>query len=453
MSIFLGDSTVYGHLWATDEARGILEEEARFASWLEILACLAEAQAELGLVPAGAARSIREAAGGLELDLEKVAEQTRATSHSTLGLIGELRRRLPEPAREWVYYGATVQDLSDTWTALVMRRVGDLLDRDLLRIRRAAARLAREHSETPMLGRTHAQPGLPIPFGFKAAVWADELDRHRERLEQGRSRWEVAQLGGALGTMEFWGEEAVPLLEAFARRLGLGVPNIAWFTSRDRPAEFVALLAACAATIAKIGNEIMELQRLEIGEVREPFIPGTVGSITMPQKRNPEFSEHLDTLARLVRSAAGVLTETMVGDHERDGRTWKTEWALVPELGHYLLAQLQMARTLAEGLEVNAEAMAANLGEGGPASEFGSQELLRRLSARLGKHRAQDRLQRAYQQARLTGRPLAEALAGAAEPEDLAGLDRPALGSAGAMVDAVVEAAARRRAEETDQWA
>ena len=125
----------------------------------------------------------------------------------------------------------------------------------------------------------------------------------------------------------------------------------------------------------------------------------------------------------------------------------------MPELGHYLLAQLQMARALAEGLEVNAEAMAANLGEGGPASEFGSQELLRRLSARLGKHRAQDRLQQAYQQARLTGRPLAEALAGAAEPDDLVWLDRPALGSAGAMVDAVVEAAARRRAKETDQWA
>lgn len=408
MSIFLGDSTVYGHMWATDEARGILEEGARFASWLDILACLAEAQAELGLIPAGAARSIREAAGGMELDLERVAEQTRATSHSTLGLIGELRRQLPEPAREWVYYGATVQDVSDTWTALVMRRVGDLLDRDLLRIRRAAARLAREHRDTPMLGRTHAQPGLPIPFGFKAAVWADELGRHRERLEQGRRRWEVAQLGGALGTMEFWGEEAVPLLEAFARRLGLGVPNIAWITSRDRPAEFAALLAACAATIAKIGNEIMELQRLEIGEVREPFIPGTVGSITMPQKRNPEFSEHLDTLARLVRSAAAVMSEGMTQLHERDGRGWKAEWAALPQACAMTLKATSLAAPLLEGLEVDGGRMRANL-EAQRGYVF-AEPVMRALADRVGKHTAHEIVYRAAMNGVESGMSFADAL-------------------------------------------
>lgn len=443
MSIFLGDSIVYGHLWATDEARGILGEEARFASWLEILACLAEAQADLGMIPPEAARAIREEAGRMDLDLERIAARTRATSHSTLGLIDELRRRLPEPAREWVYYGATVQDLSDTWTALVMRRVGDLLDRDLLRIREAALRLAREHRATPMPGRTHAQPGLPIPFGFKAAVWADELARHRERLAQGRRRWETAQLGGALGTMHFWGRDARPLLESFARRLGLGVSDIAWITSRDRPAEFAFLLAACASTIAKIGNEIMELQRLEVGEVREPFLPGTVGSITMPQKRNPEFSEHLDTLARLVRSAAGVMLEGMVQLHERDGRGWKAEWVALPEACAMTLRSTGLAAELLEGLEVDEERMRDNL-----AARRGfvfAEPVMRALADRVGKHTAHEIVYEAAMAGVESGASFADALL--ADERVAAHLDRAgieelfdverALGAAPEIVDRV----------------
>ena len=388
MSIHLTDSVVYGHLWATDEARAILGEEARFRAWMDILATLAEAQAGLGLVPESAARTIRTYAGEAELDLERIAEETRACGHSTLGLIRVLRATLPEPAREWVYYGATVQDLTDTWTSIVLRSVGDLLERDLSRIEAAALALARTHRTTPMMGRTHAQPALPIPFGFKAAVWAAELGRHRARLKAGRSRWEVVQLGGALGTLEFWGDRALPLLEAFADRLGLEVPSIPWITSRDGPAEFIHLLAMVATTIAKIGNEIMELQRLELGELREPFITGTVGSITMPQKRNPELSEHLDTLARLVRADAAVVTEAMVQLHERDGRSWKAEWIAIPEACALTLSATRYAALLLEGLEVDEARMMANI-EARQGSVF-AEPIMRDLADRVGKHTAHD---------------------------------------------------------------
>ncbi|MCY4663592.1 MAG: lyase family protein, partial [Acidimicrobiaceae bacterium] len=202
-------------------------------------------------------------------------------------------------------------------------------------------------------------------------------------------------------------------------------------------------------TMARMANEVYNRQRREIGELSEAASEATMGSITMPHKRNPERSEQMVTLARLVRSAAAVLTETMVGDHERDGRTWKTEWVLLPEMCHYLLAQLSLARDLADGIEVNAEAMAANLAAMG---DFGSQELLRRLSARLGKHRANDELQQAYRMARLSGRPPAEVLEGMATPAELEGLDRPATGTAAEMVDAVVAAATKRRTGETDEW-
>jgi len=249
-------SRVYGHLWTTPEVSALFTDEGRTQAWLEILAALAQAQADVGLVPAAAAQAIREHADVSRLDLGLIADQTRATGHSTLGLIRALREVLPEHAREWVYYGATVQDLSDTWFGLVSKTIGGIAERDVTRMRDRALSLAAEHRSTLMCGRTHGQPGLPVTFGFKAAVWAAELDRHLARLRQGRSRWELVQLGGALGTMEFWGGAAAGLLDAFARRLGLAAPAVPWLTSRDGVAEFIWLLAAIAATVGKIGNEV-----------------------------------------------------------------------------------------------------------------------------------------------------------------------------------------------------
>jgi adenylosuccinate lyase len=361
MGAHLVDSVLYGHLWSTPEIHRLLDDEGRVQAWLEILATLAEAQADVGLIPTDAAGAIRKHADAGLFDLELIAAQTRATGHSTLGLIRCLQDVLPEDAREWVYYGATVQDLSDTWTALVLRKVADILERDLARAEKAALVLAERHRDTVMCGRTHGQPGLPITFGFKAAVWASELHRHRIRIAEGRTRWEVVQLGGALGTMEFWGDRALPLLEEFAHRLGLGAPTIPWITARDGIAEFAGLLAMVTATLAKIGQEVYDLQRPEIGELREPFSPGQVGSITMPHKRNPELSEHLVTLSRIVRADAAVAVEGMVHEHERDGRAWKTEWVVLPEACLLTGAALDFGCRLLEGLEVDADRMQENL--------------------------------------------------------------------------------------------
>jgi len=444
MSMHLGDSQVYGHLWGTDEARALLGEDARFAAWLDILATLAEAQAAVGLVPADAATVLRDHIGRLDLDLALVAEETRATGHSTLGLIRILRAALPPEVREWVYYGATVQDLTDTWTADVLRRVGDLLERDLGRVRAAALDLAVRHRDTPMLGRTHAQPGLPITFGFKAAVWAAELGRHLDRLAQGRPRWEVVQLGGALGTMEFWGDRALALLEEFALRMGLGVPVTPWITARDGIAECVSLLAMVATSVAKIGTEVMELQRVEVGELREAIRPGTVGSITMPHKRNPELSEHLDTLSRLVRADADVVTAGMVALHERDGRGWKAEWVAVPRACAMTLAGVSFAADLLEHLEVDPVRMRDNI-----AAQRGyvfSEVVMRALADRIGKHTAHDVVHAAAMAGLDADVGLADALA--ADERVTAHLDRAgidalfdldaAMGAAPAFVDRVV---------------
>jgi adenylosuccinate lyase len=442
MGARLTDSEVYAHLWGTEELRGIFEERHRLQSWLDILAALAAAQAELGIIPAASAEAIA-AVSSDQLDLAFVAAETRRTSHSTLGIIRGLGPLLPPAAREHVYYGATVQDVTDTWTALAMREVTVVVARDLRRIRAHLVGLAERHRDTVMAGRTHGQPGSPVTFGFKAASWADEVDRHLARLREGAPRWLVGQLAGAVGTLAFFGDQGIELRARFCARLGLADPGISWLTARDRVAEFGHLLAMVCATLARIGNEVYELQRPEIGELREPAAPEGVGSITMPHKRNPERAEHLVTLGRLVRAQAAVLLEGMVGEHERDGRAWKAEWAAFPEACLLTGTALALADGLLAGLEVDAAAMARNLAAARGATA--SEHVLAKLAPSLGKHRAQALLQAALQDAAASGLPLDEAvlasqdLHGALDPEALRSwLATPDTGAAAAMVDGVV---------------
>jgi adenylosuccinate lyase len=450
----LSDSALYGHLWGTAELRELFDERSRLASWLEILVALAETQAELGIVPAEAAEAIALTSSVDSLDLGFVAEETRRTGHSTLGLIHGLQRILPEEAREWVYYGATVQDVTDTWMTLTMRAVGKIGWRDLRALEGSTLDLARRHRDTPMAGRTHGQTGAPITFGLKAAGWADEIRRHLDRLREGAPRWLVGQLAGAVGTLAFFGDRGPALRAAFCRRLGLGDPGMSWTSSRDRVAELSGVLSMICATLGRIGSEVYELQRPEIGELREPTAADGVGSITMPHKRNPELSEHLITLSRLVRAHAGVIAEGSVQEHERDGRGWKAEWVAFPEVCLLTGAALASGRRILEGLEVDEAAMRRNLDAGGFAA---SERLLATLSPVMGKHTSQAHLQELFARARSEDRTLAEAIHDDEETMAILGanagaLDEPDVGASGAMVDWVLARAERARASETDHW-
>ena len=449
----IADSALYRHLWGTDEARAILGEDGRLRGWLEVLVTLARVQAAAGLIPAAAAQKIAEHARAARIDLAYAAEQTRLSSHSMLGLIRAVQAVLPEQAREYVYAGATVQDVTDTWTALALRRIGGIAWRDLRRIEARLLDLATEHRDTVMAGRTHGQPGSPVTFGWKAASWADEIRRHLDRLRDGAPRWLVGQLGGGSGSLVFYGDQGLAVRARFCAELGLADPGISWLTARDRGAEFAQLLALICGTLARIGGEVYELARPEIGELREAAAPGTVGSITMPHKRNPEASEHLDTLARLTRASAAVMTEAVVQQHERDGRGWKAEWVAWPETCLLASAALDTAVGLTEGLAVDAEAMRRNLARHGgyPASE----RALALLTRRLGAREAQARLQQVLGQARAEDLTAEQALArsalfGADEVTALSAGPDP--GSCPQMTDLVVARARAARAAEPRDW-
>lgn len=449
MTSRITDSAMYGHLWGTSESRAVFTETARLQGWLDVLAALARAQAAEGIVPADAADTITRCARVELLDLDEVAEQTRISGHSTLGLIRGLRQVVPDYAFQFVYVGATVQDVTDTWTSLASRSIGALVWRDLRRVEELLVELAERHRDTLLAGRTHGQPGAPVTFGWKAASWADEIRRHIDRLTEGAPRWLVGQLGGGVGTLAFHGPAGLAVRRRFCADLGLADPVISWLAARDRVAELGGVLAMVCGTLARVGGEVYELQRPEIGELREPARAGVVGSITMPHKRNPEGSEHLDTLARLVRANAGVLLEGMVGQHERDGRSWKAEWVALPEVCLLTTTALHTAIYLLDGLEVDAEAMRANLD-----GYTGSEHALAVLSEGMGAREAQHALHLALSQGRGAGRSMNQALHDAGLVEAGVGTAdaAPDTGSAGAMVDLVVARAHAARAADRPSW-
>lgn len=357
----LRDSAVYGDLWADPQVRDWFGEQSRTRVWSRILGWIALAQADVGAVPIPIAERIAQVCAGAEPPLEWIARRRVESGHSSLGLIEWLQQEVGPAASNYVAMATTVQDISDTWTALAMRRVGTLVRTGLSEIRESLVSLAIEQRLTPMLARTHGQPAVPTTLGWKASSWGAEIDRHLTRFSQGADRWERCPLGGSVGTLAYWGAEAPALLAAFARRSGLPDDVVPWGAARDCVAEFAEACALVTATLARIGNEIYQLQRPEIGEAVESGDPRQIGSVTMPHKRNPERSEHLVTLNTLVRGSAATLLTAMVGEHERDGRSWKTEWIALPDLCCYASASVGTAAALLRSVSFDTARMRENV--------------------------------------------------------------------------------------------
>lgn len=354
------DSKTHGGGYAHAATRAIFCSRCRLQRWLDVEAALAMAQADVGMIPRPAALEIQRRAVLPAMDLERIAEGVARTGHSLMPLLHALQDACSPEAREFIHYGATTQDIQDTAQSLELRDVLDTLDEALDGLLVRLATLADRHRHSVMVARTHSIPALPTTFGLKVAGWIDELLRHRDRLRQARQRVLVVQLFGGVGTMAAFGPKAMPLLEAFARRLGLDVPLAGWHVARDRVAEFVSTLAMMTATLARAADEIRTLNRWEIGEVEVGWSEHQIGSSTMPHKRNPEGCEQVVVMARLAKAQVALALDAMILEHERDYRGTRLEWCAVADVSHYALMATSLLTDTVAGLTVNAEAMERN---------------------------------------------------------------------------------------------
>ncbi|WP_135468123.1 3-carboxy-cis,cis-muconate cycloisomerase [Crenalkalicoccus roseus] len=444
MPVNPADAPVLGALYGTDAMRAVMGERAFLQRMLDVEAALARAQARLGIVPEAAARAIAEAARVERLDLAALAAATRNTGYPVVGLVRQLSALAGPEAGRWTHWGATTQDIMDTAVVLQMREALTLLDEDLASLNAALGRLAQAHRGTVMAGRTHLQHALPVTFGYKAAVWLSPLLTMRERLAQLRPRVERLQFGGAAGTLASLGAQGEAVQAELARELGLAVPDITWHVARDGLAEAVCWLGLLCGCLSKLATDVMLLMQTELAEVAEPHQEGRGGSSTMPQKRNPIACEYVLAQARGVHALVPQVLSAMAQDLERGTGPWQAEPLALGQaflLTHGALAQ---ARTIAEGLVVDAARMRRNLDATGGL--IVAEAVMMGLAPALGRGEAHHVVNRACDVAREEGVPLADALlreprvAERLSAEEVARLTDPAayLGSANAFIGRVL---------------
>jgi 3-carboxy-cis,cis-muconate cycloisomerase len=429
--------------------RALYRQENRWQAWLDVEAALARAQAELGIIPAGAAEAIAAKARLELMDRGRIDEGFARTGHTLVPLVWELGRIVGEPHGGWVHWGATTQNITQTGDLLVLRQAHAIFFKQIGAVLSAMADLAERTAEMPMAGRTHGQHAVPATFGYKVAVWIDELMRHADRLRELRPRLFVAMLGGGAGTFASLGQQGPPVQQAIGRLLGFGSMRVPSRALGDHLAENICILGMLAASCGKIGREVYTLMKTEFGEVEEPVPPGTVGSSTMPQKRNPKLCQDIIAAAAEVRAQVPLALEAMTTEHEADRTTTlmmdAAEARACIAIGDVLARLGEVVR----GLRVDPKRMRANLDLG--SGLIMAEAVMLDLGAAIGRQHAHDVVYDAAQAAFVEGKSFSELLAG--DKRVTAHMDPKAIGKlldptayTGLCADMARDAAYRARA-------
>ena len=341
--------------YTNPEMGRIWSDQRRYETWLQVEIAAVEAMARAGIVPADAARDIREKGA---FDIARIEAIEQVTQHDVIAFTTSVAEHVGPSAR-WLHFGLTSSDVIDTAQALQMREACDLILSLLDRLMQAARGRAEEHRHTPMIGRTHGVHAEPMTFGLKVALWHAELQRDVARLRRAREVVAVGQISGAVGT---FGHLPPAVEEDVCRTLGLAPdPVSSQVIQRDRHAELLSMLAITGSTLEKIALEIRGLQKTEIGEVEEPFAKGQKGSSAMPHKRNPIGCEQVVGLARLLRGNAHAALENNALWHERDISHSSVERVILPDTFIALDHMLRRMTRIVAGMVVYPDRMRENL--------------------------------------------------------------------------------------------
>jgi len=341
--------------YTSPEMGRIWDDQRKYETWLQVEVAAAEAMARAGIVPADAARDIRERGA---FDIARIEAIEEITQHDVIAFTTAVAEHVGPSAR-WLHFGMTSSDVIDTAQALQMREACDLILRGLDGLMQAVHTRAEEHRRTPMIGRTHGVHAEPMTFGLKLALWYAELTRDVARMRRAREVISVGKLSGAVGTFA----HLPPVVEADAcRSLGLEpAPVASQVIQRDRHAELLSALAITASSLEKFALEIRGLQKTEIGEVEEPFAKGQKGSSAMPHKRNPIGCEQIVGLARLLRGNAVAGFENNALWHERDISHSSVERVILPDSFIALDHMLRRFTRIVSGMVVYPERMRENM--------------------------------------------------------------------------------------------
>ena len=421
-------------------------------AWLRAMldaeGALAVAGARAGLLPREAAEVIVSCCRTLRFDPGEIGARGRPAGNPVPALVGALTAEVSKSSEEagrHVHKGATSQDITDTAAMLVCRRCVDLILAETDAAAAACARLAGEHRDTLMAGRTLLQQALPTTFGLKVAGWLHSVLEARGGLRGVRRTGLAAQLGGAAGTLASLGDAGPAVLREFARELGLAEPVVPWHTDRTRISVVGDALSLLAGVLEKISTDVILMAQTEVGEVAEPAAEARGSSSTLPHKRNPILSVTAAANARRARDLCNTLRGAMPQEHERAAGAWHTEWEALSEALALTGGAAANVREVLEGLEVHPGTMRRNLEK--TKGMLLAENVATVLSAKMGRLEAHDLVGAACRRALREDRHLRDELvedenvrAVLSEGEIDAALD-PAgyLGSAGVFVDRALE--------------
>ncbi len=350
------------HRYGSEEMKSIFSEESRLQRLLDVEAALARAHAATGNIPEKDADMISKKASTKYVSIDRVKEIESEIHHDLMAVVKAFTEVCGDAGR-YVHLGATSYDIIDTANALQFKDALKIIKRDLFEFEGILLGLAEENIKTVAVGRTHGQHATPITYGLKFALWAREVRRHIDRIEDAEKRILVGKMSGAVGTQASFGRDGIRIQKEVMKYLGLKPAMVSnQVVQRDRYAELILLLALIAASLDKFAKEVRNLMRTEIAEVSERFDERKqVGSSTMPHKKNPINAENICGLSRVVKSNVSVALENVSLEHERDLTNSSAERVIIPESFILLDEMLKRSKKVFGGLVLHPENIKRNL--------------------------------------------------------------------------------------------
>ncbi len=337
------------------EMGAIWTDDAKFQKFLDVEIAVCQAQAKLGRIPPDAVAEIKAKAG---FDVQRIKEIEEEVKHDVIAFLTSVAEHVGENSR-FVHLGLTSSDVIDTSLALQLRHASEILKRELQALHEAVFEQARKHKNTICIGRSHGIHAEPMTFGFKMAVWLEEIKRHQKRLDLATANISVGQFSGAVGTYSNIDPEVERLTCELLKLTP--APVSTQIIQRDRHAEYVFTLALIGSSLDKFATEIRHLQRTDVLEAEEPFSPGQKGSSAMPHKRNPVGCENISGLARVLRGNSMAALENVPLWHERDISHSSVERIILPDSTILLDYMLARFTGIVRGLVVYPENMQRNM--------------------------------------------------------------------------------------------
>ncbi|MDQ8999966.1 3-carboxy-cis,cis-muconate cycloisomerase [Acinetobacter baumannii] len=359
-------SQLYASLFYQKDVTDIFSDSSLVTYMIQVEVALAQAQAQVGVIPQKAANTIAQVAEHAldKFDFSALVVATGLAGNIAIPFVKQLTaivKDIDEDASRYVHWGATSQDILDTACILQCCDALNIVEAQLQQCYSTALEQAKQYRHQVMIGRTWLQQALPITLGHKLARWASAFKRDLDRIQAMKSRVLTAQLGGAVGSLASLQDQGSLVVSAFAKQLNLTVPTSTWHGERDRIVEIASVLGMIVGNTGKMARDWSLMMQTEIAELFEPTAKGRGGSSTMPHKRNPVAAASVLAAANRVPALMSSIYQSMLQEHERSLGAWHAEWLAVPEIFQLCAGALSRTGEVLQGFEVNAKHMQQNL--------------------------------------------------------------------------------------------